>query len=222
MTIQIHSVYDQGMRRHGWSGDLPESDDEAIRRILEATRVCIDRDGSTVGIVDVARELGVTRQTVYRYYRTTEDLLTATSIDGSASFLLRLEDHLTERSWTPAEAVVEGIAFTLEQLPNEPYLGLLLSPGRISIFSRNFTSETAMTLGRAMIERFPIDWPTFGFGDDDLNELVEQMLRMTQSFVVDPGSPPRTGPDLRHYLTRWLAPAILMHTVASAERDGQD
>ncbi len=208
MTIQKDSVYDQEMRRHGWSGDLPESDDEAIRRILVATRACIDRDGSTVGIVDVARELGVTRQTVYRYYRTTEDLLTATAIDASASFLLRLEDHLTKRSWAAADAVVEGIAFTLEQLPNEPYLGLLLSPGRIGIFSRDFTSETAMTLGRAMIDRFPIDWPTVGFDDDDLTELVEQMLRMTQSFVVDPGSPPRTGLALRNYLTKWLAPAI--------------
>lgn len=121
---------------HGCQSSIPFP----LRRILEATRFCIDRDGPTIGIVDVARELGVTRQTVYRYYRATEDLLTASASDASAFCLLRLDDHLAKRSWTPAEAVVEGIAFTLEQLPNEPYLGPLLSPGRISIFSRNFTS----------------------------------------------------------------------------------
>ena len=87
------------------------------------------------------------------------------------------------------------------------------------IFSQNFTSETAIALGRAMIERFPIDWAAFGFGDHDLDELVEQMLRMTQSLVVDPGSPRRTGHELRRYLTRWLAPAIMMQPLASAAKD---
>jgi AcrR family transcriptional regulator len=145
---------------------------------------------------------------VYRYYRTTEDLLTATAIDATGAFLARLEAHLAEREWTPAEAIVEGVAFTLEQLPKDPYLGLLLTPGRISVFSRDFTSETAIATGRAMIERFPIDWTAHGLTGDDLDEVVEQMLRMTQSFVVDPGTPPRTGANLRGYLSRWLAPAV--------------
>lgn len=176
--------------------------------MLDATRTCIDRDGADIGIVDVARELGVTRQTVYRYFRTTEALLTATAIDATAPFLERVETHLAERTWTPAEAVVEGIAFTLEQLPREPYLGMLLTEGRVNVFSRGFTSPTALTLGRAMVERFPIDWEAQGFDSQDLDELVEQMLRMTQSFVVDRGTPARTGPLLRGYLTRWAGSAV--------------
>jgi AcrR family transcriptional regulator len=209
VTIQVYQMYGLSVRRHGWAGDLPASDEEAIQRILRATRTCIDRDGPGVGIVDVARELGVTRQTVYRYYRTTDDLLTATAMDASAAFLAGLESHLTGREWSPAEAVVEGIAFTLEQLPHEPYLGLLLTPGRIGVVSRDFTSDTAMAMGRTMIERFPIDWTANGFDGHDLDELVEQMLRTTQSFVVDPGTPPRTGAALRDYLSRWLGPALI-------------
>jgi AcrR family transcriptional regulator len=196
------------VRTHGWAGDPPASDDEAVRRILDATRACIDHDGADVGIIDVARALGVTRQTVYRYYRTTEDLLTATALDATAAFLDRVEAHLAGRAWTPPDAVVEGVAFTLEQLPQDAYLGLLMTPGRISMFSHGFTSPTALALGRAVVERFPIDWAAQGFDDGDLDELVEQMLRMTQSFVVDPGSPPRTGTELRRYLAHWLAPAV--------------
>lgn len=196
------------MRTHGWGGNPPKDDDEAVRRVLGATRTCIDRDGADIGIVDVARELGVTRQTVYRYFRTTEALLTATAIDATAPFLARVETHLAERTWTPAEAVVEGIAFTLEQLPREPYLGMLLTEGRVNMFSRGFTSPTALTLGRAMVERFPIDWEAQGFDSQDLDELVEQMLRMTQSFIVDRGTPARTGPLLRGYLTRWVGSAV--------------
>lgn len=203
------------MRTHGWSGNPPATDDAAIHRILDATRACIDREGGVTGIADVARELGVTRQTIYRYFSTTEDLLTATAISASAGFLTRLERHLRARQWSPSEAIVEGIAYTLEQLPKDPYLGLLIAPGRVSVFSRDFTSETALTLGRAVIERFPVDWSAAGFDDDDLDELVEQMLRMTQSFVMDPGTPPRTGLALRGYLTRWLAPAITIRRTAT-------
>jgi len=199
------------MRTHGWSGAPPADDDEAMARILAATRVCLDRSGADTGLADVARELGVTRQTVYRYFKSTDQLLVATSIDASAGFLERVEQHLARRRGTPAELVVEGLAFTLEQLPREPYLGLLLTPGRLSAFSQGVTSTTALALGRAMIERYPIDWSVHGFDDHALDELVEQTLRLTQSFVIDPGTPPRRGRALRDYLTRWLAPAVSAH-----------
>lgn len=197
------------MRRHGWAGDLPASDDEAVRRILDAARACIDRGAGDVGITEVARELGVTRQTVYRYFKTTDDLLTATALDGTAAFLDRVEAHLRRRSGTPEDAVVEGVAFTLEQLPREPYLGLLLAPGRLSRFSLGITSEVAISLGRSIVDRFPVDWKSYGYTDADLDELVEQMLRMTQSLVLDPGTPPRHGARLRTYLRRWLGTPVV-------------
>lgn len=208
------------MRQHGWSGDLPASDEDAVRRILDAARTCIDRQGPEAGISDVARELGVTRQTVYRYFRTTDDLLIATAIDSAASFLDRIEAHLGRRELRPADAVVEALAFTLEQLPAEPYVSLLLTPGRASIYSWGVTSETALVLGRSIVERFPVDWVAHGYGDAELDGLVEQMLRMAQSFVVDPGNPPRTGSDLRAYLHRWLGSAAAA-TASDAEPAGR-
>ena len=200
------------MRTHGWAGRPPADDDEAVQRILAAAKLCIDRDGAVSGIADVARELGVTRQTVYRYFPSTEDLLSATAIDASATFLDRVDAHLSKWTGPPAVIVVEGLAFTLERLPKEPYISLLLTPGRASAFAEGVTSPTALALGRILIERFPVDWPAYGFDDEALNDLVEQMLRMTQSFVIDPGTPPRTGTALRSYLQRWLAPAVAAQT----------
>ena len=52
----------------GWSGDTPSSDEEAIARILDTAEVIVAERGSAVRIADVARSLGVTRQTVYRYF----------------------------------------------------------------------------------------------------------------------------------------------------------
>lgn len=195
------------MRRLGWLGDPPASDDEAIRRILDAAHRCIDRDGD-VGIAEVAREVGVTRQTVYRYFRTTDALLVATATDDAAAFLGRLEAHLAEHPGTAAELVVEGVAFSLERLPHEPSLSLLLSPRRVGILSRDFTSPTAIALGRSVLARLPVDWEGLGLGEVDLDELVEHFLRTIQSFAIDPGTPPRTSAALRTYLTRWLRPGI--------------
>ena len=54
------------MRTHGWAGSTPASDGEAVARILAAARKAIDARGADISIADVARTLGVTRQTVYR------------------------------------------------------------------------------------------------------------------------------------------------------------
>jgi AcrR family transcriptional regulator len=62
-------------RRWGTSSALLD-DDEARRRLVAAAIRCIVRRGSgRVSMDEVADEAGVSRATVYRYYRTREDLL---------------------------------------------------------------------------------------------------------------------------------------------------
>jgi AcrR family transcriptional regulator len=197
-----HSV-----RTHGWAGATPADDEEAVARILAAARTAIDRSGSDFSIAEVARDLGVTRQTVYRYFPSAESLLTATAVAQTGQFLDVLAEHLSGIR-DPATAVVEGIAYTLERLPHERYLNLLLTSGRSGAFSAGVTSDTALAFGRSILQRFAVDWTAAGLSGADLDELVEHMLRIVQSFVVDPGRPPRHGPELRRYLTAWVAPAI--------------
>ena len=193
------------MRTHGWSGAAPADDEEAIGRILAAARTVIDRTGGEFTIAEIARDLGVTRQTVYRYFPSADALVTATATAQTGQFLDVLAEHLGGIG-DPATAVVEGIAHTLERLPHEKYLNLLLTPGRAGAFSAGVTSDTARAFGRSILQRFPVDWDAAGI--TDLDGLVEHMLRIVQSFVIDPGRPPRTGRELRDYLTTWVAPAL--------------
>jgi AcrR family transcriptional regulator len=195
------------MRTHGWSGATPADDEEAIARILEAAKCRIDRQGKDFGISDVAKDVGVTRQTVYRYFPSTEALLFATTVSEVGPFLDGLTGHV-RKIREPAEAVVEGIAHTLERLPHETYLGLLMTPGKASAFSAGVTSDTAMSFGRVLLERIDVDWSSVGIDGDALDGLVEFMLRMLQSLVIDPGRPPHHGAELREFLRRWVAPAI--------------
>jgi AcrR family transcriptional regulator len=195
------------MRTHGWSGSAPASDDEAVARILSAASKAIDTRGADISIADVARQLGVTRQTVYRYFPSTDALLLAAATKAATGYLDRLADRLAGIS-DPADAAVEGIATTLEWLPNDKHMGLLLGPERASAHTADVTSDIALQFARTMLGRFDVDWAGIGFDDTDLDELAEHLLRIIQSFVIDPGRPPRSGPKLRQYLRRWVAPAL--------------
>ena len=194
------------MRRHGWAGDIPVDDEEAVNRILDAARALIDAHG-TVTVSEVAAALGVTRQTVYRYFPTLDALLVATAVSAVGGFLDRLAEDLHSIT-DPTAAVVEGIAYTLERLPHDRYLGLVMQPGKASAFAAGVTSEVSISFGRSILQRFNVDWTGAGFSGDRLDELVEFMLRTLQSFILDPGGPARHGADLRAFLHRWIAPAV--------------
>ena len=195
------------MRTHGWSGSTPATDDEAVARILDAAGKAIDERGADVSIADVARTLGVTRQTVYRYFPSTDALLVAAAVHAADDFLDRLADHLHGIT-DPVAAVSEAIATALEWLPKDKHIGLLVAPGRADEHTASVTSDVALQFANAMLRRFDVDWSGLGFSDTELGELAEHLLRIIQSFVIDPGRPPRTGADLRGYLRRWVGGAI--------------
>jgi AcrR family transcriptional regulator len=196
------------VRTHGWSGSTPATDDEAVARILTAASKAIDERGADVSIADVARALGVTRQTVYRYFPSTDALLVAAAVHAAGDFLERLADHL-HGVHDAVEAVIEAIATALEWLPKDKHIGLLVAPGRADEHTVSVTSDVALQFANAMVRRFDVDWAGLGFSDCELDELAEHLLRIIQSFVIDPGRPPRTGEDLRGYLRRWVGGAVL-------------
>jgi AcrR family transcriptional regulator len=195
------------VRTHGWSGSAPATDEEAIARILDAAGKAIDAKGADLSIADVARTLGVTRQTVYRYFPSTESLLVAAAVHAATDFLDRLATHL-QGITDPVEAVTEGIATALEWLPKDKHIGLLIVPGRADAHTESVTSDVAVQFANSMLRRFDVDWAGLGFSDGDLDELAEHLLRIIQSFVIDPGRPPRQGAELRDYLRRWVGSAV--------------
>lgn len=199
------------MARHGWRGDPPSSEAEARGRIVEAAMRCVDRYGpQKTGLSDVAIELGVTRQTVYRYFASTDDLLAAVGQVAADGYLDLVAAHLSTVE-DPAEIVVEALAFTIERLPEERYLGLLLATGRSNRFVADVMSPVAIGFSRSLLERTTVDWRAMGYDDAELDGLVEFSLRVLQSLIMDPATPTRSGAELRAFLRRWVAPAIVVH-----------
>ncbi|QUR67821.1 TetR/AcrR family transcriptional regulator [Mycobacterium spongiae] len=203
------------MRSHGWSGNTPNSDEEAIDRILDAADHIIAQRGSSTRIADVAQTLGVTRQTVYRYFPGTEALLVAAAMRSADGFLDQLAEHIKGET-DPVAAMVEGVAFVIETLAEDRHFQLLITQRRRGGRTVSITSETALTFGRAMLHRLDINWEQHGFDEAALAELSEFSIRIVSSYVADPGQPPREGIELRRFLTRWFGPAVLYPRLAKA------
>jgi len=193
------------MRTHGWGGATPANDEEAIERILDAAAAEIEERGATMRVADVARALEISRQTVYNYFPG-GSLLEAVATRSGMRFIQRLGKHL--RGITdPVDALVESFAYTLEWIPNDKPLQLMLANdfGRTST---TVTSETAKQFGHSILAGLDVDWAALGMDDEAIDDLVEYMLRMLQSFMIDPGPPERRGKALRDYIRRWLGPVV--------------
>ncbi|WP_405181826.1 TetR/AcrR family transcriptional regulator [Nocardia sp. NBC_01377] len=195
------------MGRKGWAGSPPRDDDEARKRIVDATLRVIDRRGAgDTTVADIAETLGITRRTIYRYFASTEELFTTVAEIALESFNTQIEAMTADLD--VADQLVEVVAYIIERLPHEPQLTLLLANDRSNMFSRTMLKPVWIARGRTVLHSTHIKWADLGYDDRTVDELLEFLLRMIQSMVVAPIDPPRSSAELRAYLHRWVGPAL--------------
>ncbi|OBK20920.1 TetR family transcriptional regulator [Mycobacterium asiaticum] len=202
------------MRSRGWAGATPGSDEEAIARILNAVDEVVAEHGPAIRLADVARKLGVTRQTVYRYFPNADALLIASGMRAVNGFIDQVVQHVSGLN-DPVSALVEIISFAVENLIGDPQLESLLAPRPEGEAATSLSSDTAITFCLSAFHRLDVDWKLHGFDATALAQLAEMTLRTVQSLLTDPGQPTREGLALRRFVAQWLGPAILYPRVAS-------
>lgn len=196
------------MGHHGWQGNPPRTEDEARQRIVAAALTCVEKFGpAKTTLSDVASELGVTRQTVYRYYANLTELLGAVAQAGLEDFVDRMQRHLSTFS-TPSDVAIESVVYAVQAIPHERHIGALFQAGETEVFSRDVTSTMAVEVGAGILRRVPVDWSEIGVTDDELDGLAEILMRLFVSFLQYPADPPRSEDELRSVVRRWLGPAL--------------
>lgn len=197
------------MGHHGWRGNPPGTEDEARRRITDAATACLDRVGlAKTSLSDVAAEAGVTRQTVYRYFPSLNDILRAVALAGVEEFAGRMERHLTSFG-SPVEVAVESVLFGVRTLPGEPHLGLLLQAGEAEFFTEGVLSPMAFSYGATILRNVPVDWTAAGVTtEEDFAGLAEILMRLFLSYLRYPSTPPLTDDGIRALVRRWIGPAL--------------
>ena len=203
-------------RRKAWNGKTPESEAEARRVLLAVTQECIERYGglSKVGLSDVASAAGVTRQTVYRYFETADDLFNAAAVHASGGLLERMRTRVLRREGL-AERIVETLVVAIGEIPKDMHLTSLLRSGD------PFAISAALKMCFAQDEMLLLSDGHVVLCEEDRDELAEILLRLLKSFLDDPG-PRRSEKELRSYLYRWLIPIIQERLQAAPTRRGSD
>jgi len=115
--------------RESWRNDTPASLDAARDRLIDAAEACFSRFGvSKTTLEDIASEAGVSRATVYRYFDGGRDeIILGVVLREAKEFLDGLQRRV-QREPDLADAIVEGITYTIAAVRKNEHLALLFAP----------------------------------------------------------------------------------------------
>jgi AcrR family transcriptional regulator len=165
---------------------------------------------------DVARAAGMSRATVYRYFENREALLLGVASRQASALAAEAINYLAQFS-TISDWLVEGLLFTLREIPNRPVFASLVT----SLDSR---ASSSLWLGSTSLVEIGINvlQPIFsnakaqGLLRDDVEPemLVEWLLRMLWTYLNAPSQVATDEEGMRKLFRMMLIPAVLKDTAS--------
>jgi TetR/AcrR family transcriptional regulator len=198
-----------------WGGEAALLDDaEARRRLLVAASACIVRRGSArIRMSEVADEAGVARSTLYRYFRTREELiigLILSKVDAALDLVVSQLPHPRDAARSLPDLVLMPLAF----IDGNPVNEALFSPdSRYFVASLELSSEPLFAASFRHLGPLLQRWQSAGqlHADLDLEDLVRWISVVSVSLLSPPWSE-RSEQQKRDLLLRLLVRAVVTPT----------
>mgnify|MGYP001614472901 CR=1 FL=1 len=201
-----------------WGDAAPEDNDQARTRLVDAAEVCFDRYGvMKTTVEDVAIEARVSRATVYRYFTGREGLILAVLLRESARFQERLRERVGAQL-AFADALVEGVLFTVASVQGNPHLALLFTPEVSGLTSSIAGASEALFSTTAEFLRPLLEGNAELRPGVTAEEASEWLLRVILSLLTVPGPTERNQDEQRRYLATFLVPALVESDVRNPRR----
>ena len=195
-----------------WGAAPPGNSTTARARLLDSAEACFERYGVVKTTVeDVAEHARVSRATVYRYFTGRDELILGVLMREANRFLDRLQERVTTQA-TLADAIIEGVLFTVKAARDDPHLALLFAPDAAG---ETITVAGASEALFARTAEFNRPWLTAAQADGqlregiDVEEASEWLLRTILSLLTVQGPVLRTQAEQRRYLRTFLVPALV-------------
>jgi AcrR family transcriptional regulator len=192
----------------------PASPDEASERILAAAIEHAEDFGvRRFTVDDVARRVGLSRVTIYRYFPKRDLLIEAVLLRELRRFLHDVDDAVAPYE-TLEERLVEGFVFALTSLRDHRLLNRILrTEPELLLPYLTVKAAPVLAAAREFIAGFARREAAQGglpLNDDDIEGLSELLARAVMSFVLTPDSVLglRTQAEIRRFAEHYLAPTL--------------
>ena len=182
----------------------------AHNMILDAAKTCYLRHGvAKTTAADIAKEAGVSRATLYRRFPSHNEIFLAVLARDSWEMVESIGSRLADIS-DPAEHMIEGILYVLDEIVRRPLHAHLFSDsGNSWALSQIMGTDDMRNLSVQMIlampgMRSPIDAAT----RRKIEFLAEWILRIMASYAAAPSHLARNRDQMRDLLQTTLEPTV--------------
>ncbi|MFT5575864.1 MAG: AcrR family transcriptional regulator [Bermanella sp.] len=180
--------------------------------ITTAAAACYLKHGITkTGMLNVAREAGVARSTLYRYFPSSEDLLVATIKQEMLSSNTTIQNKLKKFS-DPADLIVEGILIALKEILKRPLLKAVFASDEDARARRLiWRSDVIIRFGEELMASVLQQAVDIGLLQTKVKPelLIEWVYRILLSFLTLPSNWINNDAELRTTLHALLVPVLL-------------
>jgi AcrR family transcriptional regulator len=196
-----------------WGGAAPPADeDDARRRLIDATEACFERYGVVKTTVeDIATEAKVARQTVYRYFANRDEIVLAVTMREFEAIADRALRVLRKGRPFP-DAAVDLVVYALRAIHGGRYLRLLYSEDAVALTGRVAINTSAFyDFCYQRLRPYLIEAQQRGElrTDVDTREISEWLMRVTFLYASSDGPVARDDRELKRFLRTWLRPALV-------------
>jgi len=209
-------------RESSWRSDAPANIDEARVRLVDAAERCFRKFGvAKTTLDDIASEAGVSRATVYRYFDGGRDEIVLEVVLREARAFLNSLGRRLDREVDLAEAIAEGVLYTIASVEKSDHLALLFAPevagqtGSIAGASTALFELTTDFLRPLFDQARASGQLRVAVSSDDAAEFV---LRMILSFLTVSGPRKRSHAKQREFVRLLVAGALVEPAAAPSRR----
>jgi AcrR family transcriptional regulator len=181
-------------------------------RLLDAAEGCLEQFGpQKTSMEDVARAAGMSRATVYRYFENRDALLLGVASRQASSLASDAINYLAQFN-TISDWLVEGLLFTLRELPSRPVFASLVTSLDSRASGNLFLGSTGLVqIGVNVLRPMFANAKEQGLLRDDVDPemLVEWLLRVLWTYLNAPSQVATDEEGMRKLFRMMLIPAVL-------------